>query len=108
MAWEKRSNSKFYYQSVRQGTKVRKVYWGRGPMARIVEAGDVLRQSDRQAALAERREIEAAQQLTKEAKTALRQFAAASLLAQGYHRPSRHAWRIWYAGRRALHRRPDH
>ncbi|MCH7725483.1 MAG: hypothetical protein IH991_03220, partial [Planctomycetes bacterium] len=33
MAWEKRFNQVFFYQSVRVGGKVKKIYLGRGPLA---------------------------------------------------------------------------
>ena len=52
MAWERRGSKSYYYRSVREHGRVRKVYVGSGPVARQAAA------ADQEHALADRRRRE--------------------------------------------------
>ena len=44
MAWERRDNQRYFYRSVRVGGKVKKIYYGKGPLAvAAAEAMEVAR-----------------------------------------------------------------
>jgi hypothetical protein len=45
VALEKRGGNLYYYRSIRDGDKVRKVYVGAGELARIAHKSDILRRS---------------------------------------------------------------
>jgi hypothetical protein len=49
MALEKRNGNLYYYRSIRNGERVRKVYPGASEFARLVAEGDVLRRTGREA-----------------------------------------------------------
>ena len=49
MTLERRNGRLYYYRSVRDGEKVRKVYVGAGEVARICYETDMLRRTDRRA-----------------------------------------------------------
>ena len=49
MALEYRDGNLYYYRSVREGEKVRKVYVGAGEFARICSETDILQRSSRRA-----------------------------------------------------------
>jgi hypothetical protein len=90
VALEKRGGNLYYYRSVRDGEKVRKVYAGAGELARIASEGDVLRRTAREtereihAAELERLETLAAPVL--ELSEAAEILARAHLIAAGCHR----------------------
>jgi len=106
MAWQKRGKRAYYYHSVRQGGRVRRVYHGTGPTGQLAAAVDALRRAERQAEEAARRaakdQLDFAGKLTQDLSRGCELLAAATLLVGGYHRPSRHNWRIWRHGRRTL------
>jgi hypothetical protein len=87
---ERRDGRLYYYRSVRDGEKVRKVYVGAGEFARICSETDILRRSSRRA----RREQERAELERLEAliapvlglSEAAEVLAHAHLIAAGYHR----------------------
>lgn len=54
MAWEARGGQLYYYRSKREGRKVRKIYLGRGPAARLAAQQDAEAKRRREA---ERREL---------------------------------------------------
>jgi hypothetical protein len=99
MAWEQRCGQMYYYSSVREGEAVRKVYLGRGPVARWADLDGRVRR-------AERREERAGAEAAAEAATRLRALALllmeAALLASGFRRHRRGPWRAWREGLKAL------
>ena len=106
MAWQKRGKRAYYYHSVRQGGRVRRVYHGTGPTGQLAAAVDALRRAERQAEEAARRtakgQLDVAVALMRDLSRGCEVLAAGTLLAAGFHRPSRHCWRPWRYGRRAL------
>src|SRR5262245_45454407 len=106
MAWEKHGRRSYYYRSVRRAGKVVKVYHGTGPVGRLAAEVDALRRAEQRAKAEDRKaqndRLDAAMTLTCDLGRGCEVLAAATLLAAGFHRPSRHPWRIWRDGRRAL------
>jgi crotonobetainyl-CoA:carnitine CoA-transferase CaiB-like acyl-CoA transferase len=87
---ERRNRRLYYYRSIRDGEKVRKVYVGAGEIARISHEGEVLRRTGREAE--KEREKEALERLEAmavpvlELSEAAEILARAHLIAAGYHR----------------------
>src|SRR4051794_5358156 len=106
MAWEKHGERSYFYRSIRRDSKVKKLYYGAGPTGHLAAEVDALRRAERQAEAdarkAQRDRLDAAVALTRDLSAGCDLLAAATLLAAGYHRPSRHRWRTWRDGRRAL------
>src|SRR5262245_54971646 len=106
MAWERYGQRRYYYRSVRRDGKVKKLYYGAGFVGRLAAAVDALRHAERQAEEAARRAVkdrlDIAVRVTCDLSRGCELLAAATLLAAGYHRASRHPWRPWRDGRRAL------
>jgi hypothetical protein len=97
MGWEQRGGASYYYTAQRVGGRVLKMYVGSGPAAEyaaLLEAE--ARAGRRQAAEAEKRErdelaaLDAALAPLDELADAL---TAAALVAAGFHRHHRGAWR---------------
>ena len=90
MALERRDGNLYYYRSVRDGEKVRKVYVGAGEIARISHEGDILRRTEREAQRekqrAELERLDALAAPVKELSEAAEVLARAHLIAAGYHR----------------------
>jgi hypothetical protein len=106
MAWETRGGKKYFYRSIRQDGRVKKIYYGRGPVGTFAANAEALRRAERaaneEAMRAERNRLDIALALTQELNRRCELLAAAALLAVGFHRPSRHTWRLWKHGRRIL------
>jgi hypothetical protein len=108
MAWEKRGGGKrkYFYRSIRRDGRVKKLYYGNGPIGEIAAGNDALRRAEREAAERAaqviRDRLNAAVTLTQELCRVGALLAAATLLVAGYHRPSRHGWRTWRHGRRIM------
>ncbi len=106
MAWEKRGSKTYFYRSRRQAGRVRKVYYGGGPLGRLAAEVDALRraeeQHERDARRARKEQLDAALALSRSLGRACGLLVAASLLAAGFHRPGRHRWRKWWNGRRVI------
>jgi hypothetical protein len=87
---ERRDGRLYYYRSVRDGEKVRKVYVRAGEFARICSETDILRRSSRRARREqERAELERLEALIApvlELSEAAEVLAHAHLIAAGYHR----------------------
>ena len=67
MAWERRRNQRFFYKSVRVGGKVKKIYFGKGPVAELAAMAVEQRQRFRkERAAADRRARENYLQVTVE------------------------------------------
>src|SRR5262245_23588197 len=102
MAWERRSARTYYYRSIRQEGRGEKVYHGNGPVGRLAAALDTLRRTEQRAEAearkAHRDRLDVAMTLTRDLSGGCEVLAAATLLAAGYHRPSRHPWRTWRHG----------
>ena len=90
MALERRDGNLYYYRSVRDGEKVRKVYVGAGEFARIFAEGDILRRTSRKAQRerekAELERLEALAAPVEELSEAAEVLVRAHLVAAGYHR----------------------
>jgi hypothetical protein len=106
MAWEKHGERRYFYGSIRRDSKVVKVYYGAGPVGRLAAEVSALRRAEQRveadARKAQKDRLDAAVTLTRDLSEGCELLAAATLLAAGYHRPSRHPWRIWRDGRRTL------
>ena len=90
MTLERRNETLYYYRSVRDGKKVRKVYVGAGEIARISHEGDLLRRAGRKAQREQETEelgcLEALAVPVLELSEAAEILARAYLIASGYHR----------------------
>jgi hypothetical protein len=90
MTLERRDGRSYYYRSVRDGDKVRKVYVGAGEKARISHEEDVLRKTGRKARLEQEKEnlerLEALAAPVLEVSEAAEILARAHLVAAGYHK----------------------
>jgi|SRR5580704_4089178 hypothetical protein len=101
MAWEVRGDRRYYYRSVREGGKVRRVYVGRGPVAEAAAEFDALARSvrddarDRSKAAGGdwQRRLAAALEPLRRLDALVGALAALTLVDAGYHRPHRGAWR---------------
>ena len=110
MAWEKRGDKRYFYRSVRVGGVTKKLYYGGGIFGQLAAGAEALRRADSAAVKevvdAQKGLVEEALRLTLELCDTCGFVAEASMLAAGFHRPSRHPWRIWRHGRRVLAGRP--
>jgi tRNA U55 pseudouridine synthase TruB len=90
VALEKRDGYLYYYRSVRDGEKVRKVYVGAGDLARIASESDTLRRTDQKATRErEKAELEHLDTLAApvlELSEAAEVLVRAHLIASGCHR----------------------
>ena len=90
MTLERRDGNLYYYRSVRDGQRIRKVYVGAGNLARIVAEGDMLRRTAReQERKREKDELERLEALAApllELSEAAEILAHAHLIAAGFHR----------------------
>jgi hypothetical protein len=106
MAWEAHGNRKYFYRSVWHEGRVKKLYYGAGPLGQLAANADALRRAEAKAIQEARRahadRLDIAQELTRTLSQGCALLVAATLLAAGYHRPGRHSWRRWRNGRRAL------
>ena len=106
MAWEKYGARRYYYRSVRRDGTVKKLYYGAGMIGQLAAEVDALRRAEQKAEVHARKapkdRLDAAMTLTRDLTEGCALLAAATPLAAGYHRPSRHKWRTWRNGRRTL------
>ena len=90
MTLERRDGRPYYYRSVRDGERVRKVYVGAGEIARISHEEDMLQRTTREAERKrEKEELERLKALAApvlEISEAAEILAHAHLIAAGYHR----------------------
>jgi hypothetical protein len=93
---ERRDGRLYYYRSVRDGERVRKVYVGSGEFARICSETDILRRTGRRAQRErERAELETLKGLVapvEEVSDAAKVLVIAHLVARG-HRKHKGEWR---------------
>src|SRR5215213_6995212 len=96
MALEKRNGNLYYYRSVRDGEKVRRVYVGAGETPRIAHEQDVMSRADeerrRQEEHRAQERLEALCAPVLEIGKAAEILVRAHLIAAGYRRYQRH-WR---------------
>ena len=96
MTLERRNGQLYYYRSVRDGEKVRKVYVGAGEVARICSETDILRRTGRRAQRErERAELERLKDLVgplEEVSEAAKVLVTAHLVDGGY-RKRKGEWR---------------
>jgi hypothetical protein len=89
VAWEKRGDDFYYYQSEREDGKVRKKYIGRGELAHIIAHSDeTIRRSRAQKRKRDAEALEDMQVLATcadELYEATEVLAVAELVAAGYH-----------------------
>jgi hypothetical protein len=90
MSWDKKSNfGPYYYRSQRVGSRVRKIYVGRGPEAEATAKKDEQRRAQRASEQASRKEAEAALREVEQALDDLEGFTnalvEATLTSNGYH-----------------------
>jgi hypothetical protein len=101
VAWEIRGESRYYYRSIREGGRVRRIYVGTGPVAEAAAEFDTLdraiRESTREHSRAtrsdERQRLDAALGPLDRLDALAGALAALALVEAGYHRPHRGAWR---------------
>jgi hypothetical protein len=90
VALERRNGNVYYYQSVRDGEKVRKVYGGSGELARIAYEREIMnraaRQHERQESAKELEGLEALAAPALELSEAAEILVRANLIDAGYHR----------------------
>jgi hypothetical protein len=97
MSWERRRQQLYYYRARREGGRVIKEYVGSGPAAVAAAKQDLARRAERAAG-------RQAEQERRQLDTILREqiagvgdeadaLVSAALLAAGFHRPQRKAWR---------------
>jgi hypothetical protein len=86
---ERRDGNLYYYRSIRDGEKVRKVYVGAGKIARISHEGDILRRTgrktQREKQRAELERLDALAAPVEELSEAAEILARAHLIASGCH-----------------------
>jgi hypothetical protein len=89
VAWERRGDGLYYYQSERENGHVRKRYVGRGEVAEIIaHADETLRQSGQAKAERERENLEQARALASsgdELDAAAKILVRAEMVAFGWH-----------------------
>ena len=90
MAWERRGDGLYYYQSERENGRGRKRYVGRGEVAELVDHADEMRRAVRERTRrAERAELERARELSEagaELDAAAEVLARAGMVAAGWHK----------------------
>ena len=85
----------YFYYAVREGTKIRRLYFGRGPLSEL--AAHLVEQIRLQLAIKKRRSRQRNQvnQQIEWTEQELDLFIQAALLSIGYHRHDRGPWRKW-------------
>jgi hypothetical protein len=90
VALERRNGNLYYYRSVRDGEKVRKVYWGSGELARIAHEREIMnraaRQHERRESAKELERLKALAAPVLELSEAAEILVRAHLIDAGYHR----------------------
>ncbi len=97
MPWARRHGRRYYYRSVRTGSRVRNVYLGSGPEAEAAAAEVERRKHDRVAARAatraERDRFEEGLSFLQALSSLVDLLLLAALYAEGFRRHRRGEWR---------------
>lgn len=97
MAWELRGGQRYYYRSVRVGTRVTKEYAGGGLMGILAADLDAeerdQRAAERERILAEHEAWSALEMPGHEVERLMDVLMAATLLTEGFRQHDRGAWR---------------
>jgi hypothetical protein len=98
VGWERRGKTgRYYYHWYWINGRATKLYFGAGPAAALAAAKDqdarAKRAAQAAALRAERQRLEQPDQLLVILDSACERLLAAALLAGGFHRYNRHAWR---------------
>src|SRR5215468_6171837 len=98
MPWEQRGEKRYYYHDKRVGSRVVRRYLGTGVIAELVATVDDLARLERTIEVRERRaeqeRFAAAAAPLLELCDCSERLARAALLAAGFHRHDRGAWRF--------------
>jgi hypothetical protein len=96
MGWEDRNGRSYYYRKERDGSRVKSVYVGRGETAGLIAQFEALQSDEREENLAlarlERERVEEQDAELDALGEIIRELAAATLIAHGYHQHKRE-WR---------------
>jgi hypothetical protein len=93
VAWEARGGGRYYYKVSRDGGRIRRLYLGNGPVAELAARDAELRRAERRARARSQARLEAAEAASRELVELADLLARAALVAAGYHRHDRGAWR---------------
>ena len=93
VAWEARGGGRYYYKVSRDDGRVRRLYLGNGPVAELAARDAELRRAERRARARSQARLEAAEAASQELAELADLLARAALVAAGYHRHDRGAWR---------------
>ena len=89
MGWDKKGARAYYYRTVREGGKVRKVYVGQGrqaeELAREVEHRRLERQAEREARQRDQAQVLLAEQMLAELRALTEVLVRLTMDAAGYH-----------------------
>ena len=106
MGWHKRRAKRYYFRSERVGPIIKKLYFGRGPVAELAARADALKQHEleqaRQCWGQDKVPIEVACQAFEELDSGCDLLRDSTLLAAGFHRPGLHRWGVRRRGRSIL------
>jgi hypothetical protein len=90
MGWKRINGREYYYRSEREGGRVTTTYVGAGPLAQFTAMLDAEeraeRQTEREAARAEREETEAEERAVTEWFDGVQATADAAMVAAGFHK----------------------
>ncbi len=96
MGWEDRNGRSYYYRKERDGSRVKSIYVGRGETAGLIAQLEALQSDEREEkrtlARLERERVEEQDAELDALGEIIRDLAAASLIAHGYHQHKRE-WR---------------
>jgi hypothetical protein len=92
MAWERRHGRRYFYQSIRVGGKVRHVYLGTGPAARLAAARLELKAAAKEALVNDRKRWQAALAPARRFAAEMDRWLTLALQTEGYHRHYRGVW----------------
>ena len=97
MVWERRGKKRYYYRSQWQNGRSARTYFGNGAAAQLTATADALQRVQREMEARHRKEEEepraAAEALLAKLCQQTDLLVGAALIAGGYHRHDRSAWR---------------
>ena len=97
MSWNQRGSGRYYYRSRREGKRVFREYYGRGPAALAVAELDAAERDQQKAPAAqeaaERKRFEEADSLVNQWIATARLVQKAVLVSEGFYQHQRGEWR---------------